>query len=101
MIKFVPNQSNTLFWAAKIGSKIREQRKKIGLSLEEFSLLSGSTVSTLSNIERGKRDVKLSTLVSLASALRINLSELFQTESNELEKRDPCPRVKGYDLDDN
>ena len=76
------NHSNELFWAVKIGSKIRAHRKKLGLRLEELSLLSGSTVSTVSNIERGKRDVKLSTLVSLALALRIKPQDLFQEDND-------------------
>ena len=54
-------QSETLQWAQMIGDRLRERRKHLGLSLEDLSRLSGSTVATLSNIEWGKRHVKLST----------------------------------------
>ena len=79
-------------WSERIGRRIRAQRESAGLSLEQLSLLSGAAVPTLSIIERGKRDVKLSTLVSLADALRIDLPELFTVNGTE----DPHPeRVKG------
>lgn len=85
-------------WTEKIGNKLRERRKALGLSLEDLSRLSGSTVPTLSNIERGKRDVKLSTLVSLATALRLELSHLFidQNATQQTPRRDST----GYNLDD-
>lgn len=79
----MPEHNDTRYWARIIGGKIREYRKNSGLSLEELSILSGSTVPTLSYIERGKRNWKLSTLVSLASALRIKPSDLFQEESGK------------------
>lgn len=74
-------------WSVRIGRRIRAQRRSAGLSLEQLSLLSGAAVPTLSIIERGKRDVKLSTLVSLADALRIDLPDLFMVEGPE----DPLP----------
>lgn len=90
---------DTLHWAAAIGGKLRERRKLLGLSLEDLSRLSGSTIPTLSNIERGKRDVKLSTLVSLANALRIDLSALFVDDGSNEANPAPQPGPAGYDLD--
>ena len=93
-------QINTLHWAAKIGGKLRARRQHLGLSLEDLSRLSGSTVPTISHIERGTRDVKLSTLVSLASALRFELSALFvelrDTETETTEDH----MANGYELED-
>lgn len=91
---------DTLSWAEKIGGKLRARRKHLGLSLEDLSRLSGSTVPTLSNIERGKRDVKLSTLVSLAAALRVDLSALFDDSNDQGPKAEPEPNRAGYDLDE-
>jgi transcriptional regulator with XRE-family HTH domain len=96
----MPEPNDTLIWAKKIGSSLREQRKLLGLSLEDLSRLSGSTVPTLSHIERGTRDVKLSTLVSLAAALRINLSELFVENETTDANHEPQSGAVGYDLDD-
>lgn len=94
------DRTHTLLWAETIGRKLRERRKSCGLSLEELSRISGSTVPTLSHLERGTRDVKLSTLVSLAGALRIELPELFNEtrKPNDDLKAESSP--VGYDLDD-
>jgi transcriptional regulator with XRE-family HTH domain len=95
----VIEEDATHLWAQAIGGRIRDTRKRLGLSLEDLSRLSGSTVSTLSHIERGTRDVKLSTLVSLAAALRIDLSALF-VEGDRDNRRTPPTEVCGYSLDD-
>lgn len=87
-------------WAQRIGANLRDRRKSLGLSLEDLSRLSGSTVPTLSNIERGKRDVKLSTLVALATALRIEPASLFLTNEPMVATSEPKTRSVGYDLED-
>lgn len=93
------DRGETLYWAARIGGKIRERRKQLGLSLEDFSRLSGSTVPTLSHIERGQRDVKLSTLVALCSALRTDLPSLLENEEKSSGPSQSGGPV-GYDLGD-
>lgn len=92
--------SETLAWAEKIGGRLRERRKSLGLSLGDLSRLSGSTVPTLSNIERGTRDVKLSTLVSLTSALRLDLPRLFEEGNKSGENQSSGKDTGGYRLDD-
>ena len=89
-----------LKWAEQIGANLRQRRKSLGLSLEDLSRLSGSTVPTLSNIERGKRDVKLSTLVGLAAALRVEPASLFLTNEPPAATSEPKAGSVGYDLDD-
>lgn len=86
-------------WAERIGHQLRSARKAQGLSLKDLSRLSGSTLPTLSHIERGTRDVKLSTLVALADALRVDLPSLFQdhqTTASTTAKE----KANGYQLDD-
>lgn len=103
--------AETLAWAEKIGASIRARRKSLGLSLEELSRLSGSTIPTLSHIERGTRDLKLSTLVSLSLALRTELPALFQPDTLSPEnlpdtlpdtgsEMDPDTGQGGYNLED-
>ena len=62
----------------EIGGRLREHRKSQGLRLADLSLVSGLTEASISNIERGKRDVKLSRLLALAHALRVMPGHLFQ-----------------------
>jgi transcriptional regulator with XRE-family HTH domain len=88
-------------WTTHIGHVLRERRKSLGLSLEEMSRLSGATAPTLSHIERGNRDVKLSTLVSLAEALRIDLPDLFIDKAHDQDRQDFPTDVSGYDLGEN
>ncbi|AXI45516.1 XRE family transcriptional regulator [Sulfitobacter sp. SK012] len=92
-------ETNLTKWAIKIGDRLRTRRKEVGLSLTELSRLSGSTASTLSHIERGTRDVKLSTLVALADALRIDLADLLTPQEREA-GTDSHSAISGYDLDD-
>ena len=91
--------TDTLAWAENIGSNIRTHRKGLGLSLEELSRLSGSSVPTLSHIERGTRDLKLSTLVSLSLALRCDLSAFIQPDTLPASTSTDTDQ-EGYDLED-
>ena len=92
-------ETNLTKWAAQIGNRLRTRRKEVGLSLTELSRLSGSTASTLSPIDRGTRDVKLSTLVALADALRVDLVDLVAPQEREA-GTDTHSIIDGYDLDD-
>lgn len=87
-------------WTTRIGGRIRSRRKDLGLTLEDLSVLSGSAVPALSNIERGKCDVKLSTLIALAAALRIELPIRFASEEDSTTSAEPFGTSEGYDLDD-
>jgi transcriptional regulator with XRE-family HTH domain len=93
-----PRDQELQSWIDRIGRTLRRRRKELDLSLEDLSRLSGATVPTLSNIERGKRDVKLSTLVNLATALRIDLAELFTVDTSETEA-EALDLPIGYDLE--
>ncbi|MEM5518958.1 helix-turn-helix transcriptional regulator [Henriciella sp. AS95] len=90
---------DTQRWTEHIGQKIRELRKAEGLTLDGLSRISGATVPTLSHIERGTRDVKLSTLIGLARALRVRLPDLLVPSGQTAAERS-TPSIDGYDLDD-
>lgn len=93
-----PRDQELQSWIDRIGQTLRRRRKELDLSLEDLSRLSGATVPTLSNIERGKRDVKLSTLINLASALRFDLAELFTDDASET-NTEALDLSAGYDLE--
>lgn len=83
-----------------IGSKVRQHRKALGLNLNDLSRLSGIAVPALSLIETGHRDVKLSTLVRLANALRISMVDLVVTDQDAgTAPVDDHSKATGYDLD--
>ena len=60
-----------------LGKRIAKLRKQRGLNQENFADISGKMINTISNIERGLSDPKITTLMSIAKALNISIEELF------------------------
>ena len=60
-----------------LGKRIAKLRKQQGMNQEEFAEVSGKMINTISNIERGLSDPKVTTLLSLAKALNAPISTLF------------------------
>lgn len=61
----------------KLGLKIRELRKKQGLSQEEFAYRANIDRSYVGQIERGERNIAFLNLLKIARALEVTLSELM------------------------
>jgi transcriptional regulator with XRE-family HTH domain len=76
----------------KLGMRIREIRKAIGLSLDKLAQKTGFTKGYLSKVENSDKAPPISTLVVLAEALGTTMSELFGEERSHsacsLVKRD-------------
>lgn len=62
-----------------LGSKIARLRKMQGLNQFEFADKCGKMVNTISKIERGIGDPRLSTLINIAEALNISVTELLDS----------------------
>jgi len=62
----------------KIGKLIKELRIKKGLTLEKLAYVSDFSKGGLSEVERGLREIKLSTLEKICSTLEISLSDFFK-----------------------
>lgn len=67
----------------EIGGRVRKRRKSLGLRIVDLSLISGLTTASISHIERGTRDARLSRLLALANALRIEPWRLFAESEHE------------------
>jgi Zn-dependent peptidase ImmA (M78 family)/DNA-binding XRE family transcriptional regulator len=64
-----------------LGSRIRNARARLSLSQQQLAKEIGFSASQIiSQIEKGERDVKAWELVSLAKALRIDVSQLLNVE---------------------
>lgn len=61
-----------------LGVKIREWRLRRELSQADIARRAGITQASLSNYENGKRDMPLSTLMGVASALNVSLGDLLE-----------------------
>jgi len=60
-----------------VGRRIREWRLRRDLSQAEVARRAGITQASLSNYENGKRDLPLSTLIGVASALNVSIGDLL------------------------
>jgi len=63
-----------------IGARIRWARARNGITQETLAEESGLSRNTISLIEAGRKAARLETLNQIASALDIQLFELFRTE---------------------
>lgn len=61
-----------------LGSRIREERKRRGLSQLELSTAAKLSGTYVSEIERGERDVKLSTIEKIANVLDVSPNSLLR-----------------------
>ena len=63
----------------EVGRRLRDARRRRGLSQSEVSQSAGITQASLSNYETGKRELPLSTILNLAAALDVSLGDLMET----------------------
>ncbi len=61
-----------------LGNRVRQLREKRKWSQEEFAHQSGLARSFAGAIERGEKDLRLTTLVKLANTFNIRISQLFK-----------------------
>jgi len=62
----------------KFAKRVREERKKLGLSQEEFAAKIGFYRTYIGMIERAERNITLSNIEKIAKALKSSLSHLFK-----------------------
>ncbi len=60
----------------RFGKRLREKRTELGLSQEAFADKCGLDRTYISGIERGKRNVSLLNIGTIANALGTSVSEL-------------------------
>jgi transcriptional regulator with XRE-family HTH domain len=61
-----------------LGNRVRALREKKNWSQEELAHQSGLARSFTGAIERGEKDLRLTTLVKLANTFKIPLGQLFK-----------------------
>jgi transcriptional regulator with XRE-family HTH domain len=87
--------SDATLLSVQLGLALRRLRQSQKLNLEDLSRLSGVGIATLSHLENGNRDPKLSTISRILKALRSDLGDLLVSASNEASDDAP-PSGKGY-----
>ena len=61
----------------KFGMKLRETRKKKGISQERLAELAGLHRTYISSVERGERNVTIETIEKCAVALGVSMAKLM------------------------
>lgn len=61
-----------------VGRNIREARGRLGISQEEAADRCGTSVQQVSRAERGKNDLRVSTVAKLAGGLETTAAELMR-----------------------
>ena len=64
----------------QIGQRLRSTRLDRGLSQEDLSFESGVAVANISDIELGKKDIRISTFVHLIEALDVSADEILRAD---------------------
>ena len=62
----------------KIKILVKKVRLEKGMTLETLAKLSGISKGHLSKIEREEREPKISTLIQIALALKVDIKELYK-----------------------
>lgn len=62
----------------KFAKRVRAERKKLGLSQEEFAAKSGFHRTYIGMVERAERNITLANIDKLAKALRVSISALLK-----------------------
>lgn len=61
---------------ARFGNRVRELRRKKGLSQEALALEAGLDRSYVGGVERGERNVSLVNIKKLAAAIGVSVSDI-------------------------
>jgi transcriptional regulator with XRE-family HTH domain len=76
-------QSENL-WLMAFGDAISDLRETLTMTQQELADLSGVNRTYISDIERGRRNITLTTMKRLASALKIEAFELIKTADRKV-----------------
>lgn len=62
----------------RLAKKIRELRKKTGMSQEELGFVAGLHRTYIGSIERAEQNVSVDNIHKLAKALKVHVNQLFE-----------------------
>jgi transcriptional regulator with XRE-family HTH domain len=79
------DDGDQLMVAAAIGARLKEERRRLGVTLEDAAEAAGLSAAMLSRIENGKAAPSLRALTRLSRALTIPMPEFFEGLEDESE----------------
>lgn len=78
----------------EFGDRVRLFRKKKGWTLEDLAMESGLHPSSISQVERGERNLTLKNLSRLANGLDVDPYQLLLYDSQEIMNQEEASRFK-------
>ncbi len=69
---------------SEIGRKIKEYRKRKGITLSDLAKKTGFTKGYLSKIEKSKKAPPISTLILIIKALEVSISEILEDKEDKI-----------------
>ena len=69
--------SNTEY-SSKLGQAIRQKRRELAISQDDFAEYCGLHRTYIGSVERGERNVSLANIVAIANALGVSGAELLR-----------------------
>lgn len=67
----------------EFGERVKDLRKKRGLSQEKFALKINMDRTYLASVEAGNRNISLRNIEKIAKGFEMSISELFEGVENE------------------
>jgi len=61
----------------KFGNKVRDERKKLGISQEELAARAGVHRTYIGMLERAEKNITLENIDKICKALGLNISDFF------------------------
>lgn len=81
-----------------VGENIKSFREEKNISQKTLGNMCGKSESAIQGYEKGKTDIPLSALVSIAKALKVSVSELIDGKKKEMVRKPVELRI--YNLED-
>lgn len=78
----------------RIGARLRDARRRQGLTIEQIARSTGLTKGFISRIERDVTSPSVSTLVTVCAALSLPVGELFATPKTDVVRGDAAPGIQ-------
>jgi len=64
-----------------VASNVKDRRLRLGLSQEQLADICGYHRTYIGSVERGERNITLSTLAALATALNVSANDLLRAKN--------------------
>ena len=84
VVRLAPSKEQIQALQKALGRAVRKHRHRLGLTQESASERADLHRTYLADVERGARNASIGSIVKVANALRVSVSDLFKAAEAEL-----------------